>query len=585
MPLVTRRGSSPGLLVLSLLAAGGVLAQSNPSAAAPPAPEAAISPLTAGTPNGFAVRRGTNVSHWLSQSRWRGAQRRRWFTREDVALVARLGFDHLRFPVDEEQLWDEAGRPQAEAFELLDAALDWCQEFRLRAIVDLHILRSHHFNEGTRPLWREVAAQERFLEIWRQLSARLSRRPVDQVAYELLNEPVASEPEDWNRLVARAVAVLRAREPRRTLVIGSNRWQSADTFDALRVPAGDPNLLLSFHFYTPMALTHHGASWTKVGEYRGTVRYPGEVVSPEDLAGLPADLVRAVGRHTYFDRTVLEELIAKPIAVARERGLPLYCGEWGALPAAPRADRLRWYADLRSVLEKYGIGWATWEYKGGFGVVSAERQVDEGLKEVLLGPGPRLEPIASTTLDGFTASDEVGDVRLPGATVLDRSRGEYRLTASGANIWGTSDAFRFVSRPARGDVDLAARVRFVGEGRNPHRKAGLMIRATRAADAPYVDAVVHGNGLVSLQYRETAGGDTKQVTASVEAAAVELLLSRRGDVFTLLAGAPGTPLQEAASVRVALPGETEAGLALCSHEADRLETAVFSAVSVAEARR
>jgi TolB protein len=124
----------------------------------------------------------------------------------------------------------------------------------------------------------------------------------------------------------------------------------------------------------------------------------------------------------------------------------------------------------------------------------------------------------------------------------------------------------------------------VGECKNPHRKAGLMVRATRAADAPYVDAVVHGNGLVSLQYRETAGGETKQVTASVEAAAVELLLSRRGDVFTLLAGAPGTP-PEAASVRVALPEETEAGLALCSHEADRLETAVFSAVSVAEARR
>jgi hypothetical protein len=30
------------------------------------------------------------------------------------------------------------------------------------------------------------------------------------------------------------------------------------------------------------------------------------------------------------------------------------------------------------VLEKYGIGWATWEYRGGFGVLSAERQVDEG---------------------------------------------------------------------------------------------------------------------------------------------------------------------------------------------------------------
>ena len=38
-------------------------------------------------------------------------------------------------------------------------------------------------------------------------------------------------------------------------------------------------------------------------------------------------------------------------ALARRAGLPLYCGEWGALPAAPRGPRLRWYRDVRSVLE------------------------------------------------------------------------------------------------------------------------------------------------------------------------------------------------------------------------------------------
>ena len=346
-------------------------------------------PLAAGTPNGFAVRRGTNVSHWLSQSKRRGEERRGFFTKEDAALAAQLGFDHLRLPVDEEQLFDEGGRPVAEAFLLLDAALDWCAEHRLRAIVDLHILRSHHFNEGEKPLWTDPAAQERFLDLWRQLSARLSKRPLDQVAYELMNEPVADDPEEWNRLVERAMRTVRALEPRRTLVIGSNRWQSADTFDALRVPVGDPNVLLSFHFYTPMALTHYGAGWTKAGEFKGPVRYPGEVVAQADLAGLPADLVDAVsGRDPWFDRSVLEERMAKPIALARATGLPLYCGEWGALPAAPRPDRLRWYADMRSVLEKYGVGWATWDWKGGFGVVDRARKVDDGLAAVLLGLGP-----------------------------------------------------------------------------------------------------------------------------------------------------------------------------------------------------
>lgn len=49
-----------------------------------------------GTPNGFSVRRGTNISHWLSQSRRRGEERARFFTEEDMTLIARLGYDHVR---------------------------------------------------------------------------------------------------------------------------------------------------------------------------------------------------------------------------------------------------------------------------------------------------------------------------------------------------------------------------------------------------------------------------------------------------------------------------------------------------------
>ncbi|MEM7584306.1 MAG: cellulase family glycosylhydrolase [Acidobacteriota bacterium] len=340
-----------------------------------------------GTPNGFAVQRGTNISHWLSQSDRRGDERKQFFTEEDVALIKRLGYDHIRFPVDEEQLWDEDGRPEEEAFELLQSALDWSAAHGLRAIVDLHILRSHHFNDAEKPLWVDPREQDRFVELWRQLSLRLEHRPLDQVAYELLNEAVADDPEDWNRLLARGLAAVREQEPERTVVIGSNRWQQVETFDQLKVPEGDPNILLSFHFYTPMALTHYGASWTPVGRYQGPVHYPGRVVEKKDLAGLPDDLVGAIrdGRGLRFNRATFEALIAKPLAVARRLGLPLYCGEWGALPKAPRGARLRWYRDVRSVLEERGIGWAHWDYKGGFGVVDRERRIHLDLAQVLLG--------------------------------------------------------------------------------------------------------------------------------------------------------------------------------------------------------
>lgn len=335
-------------------------------------------PAAAQGPEKYELRRGTNISHWLSQSDRRGEERRQYFQRKDIEFLAGLGLDHLRIPVDEEQLWDESGKMNAEAFQLLNNALDWCDEFRLRAVVDLHILRSHHFNEKERPLWTEPQAQERFLQCWRDISSQIGKRSVAKVAYELMNEPVAGDPEQWNALAARAVATVRELEPERKLVIGSNMWQSVHTFSELKVPQGDPNVILSFHFYQPMVLTHYRAGWTKVGEYQGPVNYPGQLVPSEELAKLPADLRKAVeGTSLQYDRSTIAELIAKPVAVARNLGLPLYCGEWGCINRAPDGPRFQWYRDVRGVLEENGVAWATWDYKGGFGLVRDSQPMTE----------------------------------------------------------------------------------------------------------------------------------------------------------------------------------------------------------------
>lgn len=340
------------------------------------------------TASGFRIHRGTNISHWLSQSRRRGAERKLFFQKRDVAFIASSGFDHIRIPIDEEQMFDPEGRPEEEAFLLLESALEWSSEYNLRVIVDLHILRSHHFNEGEKPLWTDPAAQDRFLDCWKILSKRIGHWPASMVAYELMNEPVADDPEDWNQLVARAIGVVRKLEPSRPLVIGSNRWQTVDTFDQLRIPPGDRNIVLSFHFYTPMPLTHYKARWTKVGEYSGPVRYPGLVVADRDMIGLPEDLIEAIGDKRKYNRRELLELLKKPLAMARRTRLPLYCGEWGCLPSAPREDRLRWYTDMRLNLEQSGAAWATWDYKGAFGIVDDEGKPDLELIRILTGALP-----------------------------------------------------------------------------------------------------------------------------------------------------------------------------------------------------
>ncbi len=319
----------------------------------------------------FELRHGVNISHWLSQSKRRGEERRVWFTQADVERLAACGFDHLRYPVDEVQLWDEQGEREAEAFELLEQGLDWCAQAGLRAVVDLHIIRSHYFNAEVNPLFDDPAEQDKFCALWADLSRALAHWPVDRVAYELLNEPNARTDEDWNSLAARALEEVRSHEPERVVAIDCNGVADPRFLPALRVPK-DENLILSFHFYDPLVFTHYRAHWSAVKAYEGPIDYPGELVSQEDWDALP-ERARLEGRGVrVFTEADSERLLEPPLALAKETGLPLWCGEFGALGTTPEPARERWYRDLLTALARHGIPWTVWDYKGEFGIFDRE---------------------------------------------------------------------------------------------------------------------------------------------------------------------------------------------------------------------
>ena len=336
----------------------------------------------------FEVKRGTNVAHWLSQSGKRGVERENFITKKDISEIARMGFDHVRLPIDEEQMWDENGNRHNDAFQIMTNCIDWCAENNMSVIVDLHILRSHHFNAKEKPLWTVPAEQEKFFDLWRDLSKTLKKYPNSLVAYELMNEAVADNPEDWNSLVARAVKAIRELEPERTIVIGSNKWQQAQTFDVLKVPENDKNILLSFHFYEPFLLTHYNASWTYQKGYTGPVHYPGVILSNEEFDKLPEEMqeIAKKWKGKEFDKKWILEQWQKPIQKAKKLGLPLYCGEFGIIVGPPEKDRLNWYTDMIQLFEENGIGYANWNYKSGsFGLIDDKGKRNEELIKIVSG--------------------------------------------------------------------------------------------------------------------------------------------------------------------------------------------------------
>jgi endoglucanase len=335
----------------------------------------------------FSIKRGINISHWLSQNRELNPDvLSQLFNEQDIKFLFHAGYDHLRIPVDEMHLWDEQGKKRQPAFQLLHKAITECINCKMKIILDLHEIRSHSFNNEKNILWKDDKEKIYFVQLWLQLSEEFKKYPVDYMAYELLNEPVAENPDDWNELLKNVIQNLRIKEPNRKIIIGSNRWQTPNTFNELVVPADDKNIIVSFHFYTPFLLTHYKAPWTEIKDYDGAVRYPGQLIDNANLANYSNETATTIEKYNgFYTSDSLLNHIRKPLEYAKKYKLQLYCGEFGCLPTVHRVERLNWYRDVREIFESNDIAWANWDYKGAFSIFNEQNgNPDEKLISVLL---------------------------------------------------------------------------------------------------------------------------------------------------------------------------------------------------------
>jgi len=177
-------------------------------------------------------------------------------------------------------------------------------------------------------------------------------------------------------------------------------------------------------------------------------------------------------------------------------------------------------------------------------------------------------------LGDFDDHGDVGAPALAGSATWNAVSQEYRLAAGGVNMWGTEDQLQLVWKRLSGDFILRAQVRFLGEGVDPHRKAGVIVRSGLDAGSTYADAVLHGDGLTSLQYRRSPGAETEQVQSSVTGADV-LQIERKGATITASVARFGELFTTSEVKDLDLGDEVYVGLFLCSHNPEVMEQAVF----------
>src|SRR6195952_672072 len=177
----------------------------------------------------------------------------------------------------------------------------------------------------------------------------------------------------------------------------------------------------------------------------------------------------------------------------------------------------------------------------------------------------------------FEGHSDVGTNVKPGSANFIPETGQYVISGAGYNVWADHDEFQFVWKKMKGDFIISTRAEFLGNWVNYHRKVGVMIRKTLEGNSAHVNTVEHGDGLTSLQYRRTAGAQTEEIKAKLTKANI-IELERNGNQYIMRAAVYGEPFVSDTVNNIDLGDDVYVGLFVGSHNADVVETGVFSNV-------
>jgi len=200
-------------------------------------------------------------------------------------------------------------------------------------------------------------------------------------------------------------------------------------------------------------------------------------------------------------------------------------------------------------------------------------------------PTNSTSPIESTSMKNnnnygiFENKASIGYPAKKGTVEYGFDNQNYTLTGSGINMWAKNDQFQYLYKTIQGDFILRAHIKFVGEGVDPHRKIGWIVRNNLSGDSPHVNATIHGDGLTSLQFRKTDGGITDQIESTDKAPDV-VQLERIGNTYYMSTAKFGEPFTTVKVEDINLRNEVFVGIYVCSHNAEVIEKAIFSNVKI-----
>lgn len=319
-------------------------------------------------------QRGVNLGGWLSQCPHTKEHYDSFIQEEDIREVSTWGIDHVRVPVDYNLFEREDG------FGYVQQIIDWCGTYHLNMVLDLHKTAGYSFDNGEKEdgFFDSAEYQERFYTLWEELTKRFAGYH-DRLAFELLNEVTDKEwCEKWNQIAGVCISRIRSLAPEIPILVGGYWNNNVDAVKDLAMPQ-DENIIYNFHCYDPLIFTHQGAYWVdgmpddfRIG-FESTIRELKNAAASIDPFWTTI-LDKTPRQDVPVSKQFFLDIFAEAIQTAEERGVRLYCGEYGVIDRVDDTDALKWYQAIHDAFEESGIGRAAWCYrKMDFGLADPAR--------------------------------------------------------------------------------------------------------------------------------------------------------------------------------------------------------------------
>lgn len=340
----------------------------------------------------------------------------------DFDELHRIGFDHMRVPLDVGPLLQGDAQEQSDILEQLVAVVSAINRRGLAVLVTLFPPSLHHELPQTYLDGLDGQKFRAYSAVVERVAATLARVDSGMVALEPMNEPQSQchiyFGTDWTAYQQNMVEHIRRIAPRLPLFLTGGCWSNIEGIVQLDTDLlHDRRNFVSVHFYYPFLFTHQSATWS-YPYLAGTigVPYPASAGSLEETLELTRARFRTVKLPDGVDRAAAEAQaeteIRKYFAQAQgaaqiadwmnkvadwqaREGVDadrIVFTEFGAMKQTidgveiGRASRARWLRDTTAAIESHGWGWTAYVLRDdpfGLYVHESDRNPDPELMRAL----------------------------------------------------------------------------------------------------------------------------------------------------------------------------------------------------------